>query len=255
MGKLIKVALLAAGLGVSSAGFAHDFFLLPSEFTTSKAGVNVQATVGSAFPTPETAVTADRAERVFAEGPGRPTLTISGAGDKALNLRLSGAHAGTVVAAVKAKDRDVEYGDDRIPLILEEYRVSPEAVAAINALAKPRTLKVLSRRFAKTLVCVQQCGDRAAARRALGADLEFVAAAQGVDHFRLLNRGKPLSRYPVDLVSGDGKRLHLLTDHKGDMHLPATAKGAMMLFAAVMTPPANGGRFTLDLSTMTFSRP
>ena len=255
MGKLFKVALVLAGVGISSAGLAHDFFLLPEEFSTSAAGVNVQATVGSSFPTPEIVVTADRADRVFAEGPGNPTLTIAGAGEKALNLRLSGARAGTVAAAVKAKDRDVEYGDDRIPLILEEYRVSPAAIAAVNALPKPRTLKVVSRRFAKTLVCVQQCGDPAAARRALGARLEFVAAGAGADYFRLLSSGKPLGGYPVDLVTQDGKRLHLSSDPKGEVHLPATAKGPMMLFAAVMNPPADGERFTLDLSTLTFSRP
>lgn len=251
----LLAGLVAAAFG-SATAHAHDFFLLPDKFSNAAAGpIGVQASVGSSFPTPEIVVTADRVDRLFAEGAGSPRLTVVGAGAKALNLRLAGANRGTVAVAVKAKDRDVAYAEDRIPLILEEYRISPEAVAAVNRLTKPRTLKVLSRRFAKTLVCVQACGNRAAAARPLGADLEFVATGPGLDHFRLLNRGQPLGRYPVDLVHQNGKRLHLTTDARGEVHLPAASEGSLMLFAAVMTPPTSGERFTLDLSTLTFSRP
>lgn len=255
MGKLLK--LLAAGslaLG-SSAGQAHDFFLLPEQFAPSGPGPqSIQASVGSSFPQPENVVPADRIDRLFARGAGEPELIVAGPGAKALNLRLSGAGRGTVVAAVKTRDRDVEYAEDRIPIILEEYRVSPEAVAAIERLASPRILKVSSRRFAKTLLCVQTCGDGSEAARAVGVDLEFVASGGAADHFRLLSRGQPLRDYPVDLVASDGKRRHLKTDGNGEVHLPADAKGSMMLFAAVMTPPAADERFTLDLSTLTFSR-
>jgi hypothetical protein len=133
--------------------------------------------------------------------------------------------------------------------------VGPEALAAIGRLPKPQVLKVNSRRFAKTLLCVQACGARTAAARPLGVDLEFVASGANADHFRLLSLGKPQRDYPVDLVSGDGKRRHLKTDGKGEIHVPADAKGSLMLFAAVMTPPSGGERFTLNLSTLTFARP
>lgn len=255
MRKPTGFAMLMGAMVLSSAAQAHDFFLLPDQFSTrSPAPLGIQASVGSSFPTPENVVTADRVGRLFAEGAGKPRLTLVGPGPKALNLRLLGAGRGTVVAAVKTKDRDVEYAEDRIPLILEEYRVSPQALAAVEKLAKPRTLKVSSRRFAKTLICVQGCGNRAAATRALGADLEFVAGASA-DHFRLLRLGQPLTSYPVDLVQQDGKRLHFATDARGTVHLPPGAKGPLMLFAAVMTPPASGDLFTLNLSTLTFSRP
>ena len=253
---LLRLAVGTATMLGASAAYAHDFFLLPEQFTAPRAGVqNVKASVGSSFPKLENVVTADRVDRLFAEGSGKPRLTVAAAGADALNLRLAGAGKGTVVAAVKTKDRDVEYAEDRIPIILEEYRVSPEAVAAIGRLPKPQTLKVSSRRFAKTLLCMQTCGNRAVAARPLGVDLEFVASGASADHFRLLSRGQPLGDYPIDLVSGDGKRRHLKTDAKGEVHLPADAKGSLMLFAAVMTPPAGGERFTLDLTTLTFARP
>lgn len=252
-----KLLLAAAMIAVaSSAAYAHDFFLMPEAFTTPRAGgVNIQATVGSSFPKAENVVTADRVDRLFVQGPGKPQLSITGPGANALNLRVTGAAAGTVVAGVSTKARDVEYTEAQIPVILEEYRVSPSAQAAVAALPTPRTLKVSSRRFAKTILCVQRCGNRQAATRAFGAELEFVATNAAGDHFRLLKSGRPLGSYPIDLVGSDGKRQHLQTDAKGEIHLPRAAKGRMMLFSAVMTPPAGAERFTLDLTSLTINRP
>lgn len=245
------VGALAAG----SAAAAHDFFLLPEQFTTTRAGtVQLQATVGSSFPVPENVVPADRVERLFAAGPGKPTMRATGVGEKVLNLEVTGAQRGLLVAGGSSKPRDVEYEEDRIPLILEEYRVLPQAAAAVEALPKPRTWKVVSRRFAKTFLCVQNCRNRSAAERAFGAHLEFVGRRSRNDHFRLLAHGRPLANYPVDLVDSTGKRQHLSTDGRGEVHLPANARGTMMLFAAKLEPPAGAARFTLDLTSLTFSR-
>ena len=130
----------------------------------------------------------------------------------------------------------------------------PDAAAAVEALPKPRTWKVVSRRFAKTFLCVQNCRDRSAAERAFGAHLEFVGRRSGNDHFQLLAHGKPLANYPVDLVDSTGKRRHLTSDARGEIHLPAHARGSLMLFAAKLEPPSGQGRFNLDLSSLTFSR-
>lgn len=250
-----QAALLAVCALLASAASAHDFFLLPDAFTTNAAGpVTIQATVGSSFPTPEIRVPADRTEQLSAFGPGSPRVRIIGAGDKALNVALTGAGAGLVAVGVASRPRDVDYGEDRIPLILEEYRVSPSAAAAVEALPRPRTWQVSSRRFAKTFLCVRSCGDRAAAARPFGAHLEFVGVGRADHHFRLLAHGRPLARYPVDLVGADGQRRHLATDARGDLHVPAAMRGTMMLFAARLEPPAGQERFTLDLTSLTLSR-
>ena len=255
MRKIVGLAGIAAAAWLSSAALAHDFFLIPDQFVAAQAGpLLLQASVGSSFPQPVAVVTADRVDKLYAYGAGKPQLTIVGPGAKALNLRLTGAGSGTVVAGVKTLDRDVEYAEDRIPLILEEYRVSPQALAAVAKLAKPRTLRVSSRRFAKTMLCVRQCGNATVAVRPMGVALEFVATGSSADHFRLLSLGRPLTDYPIDLVTADGKRTHLKTDNKGEIHLAPDARGSMMLFAAVMTPPAGTERFVLNLSTLTFAR-
>lgn len=253
MEKLFKLfAFGALALGTSVA-HAHDFFLLPERFVASaESGQTIRATVGSSFPAADTAVPADRVEQLFARGSGSPRLQVGSAGSSALDLQLLDARPGAVVAAVAVKPREVDYGEDRIPLILEEYRVSPEALAAVEALPRPRTLQVVSRRFAKTLLCIRSCSGWSQAEQPLGVPLEFVAGDSGRRHFRLLHEGRALGNYPVDLVTSDGNRHHLSTDARGDVHVPEDARGSMMLFAAVMEPPAQGERFTLSLSTLTF---
>lgn len=251
-----RIGLAALAATFASAAQAHDFFLLPDRFQPPAGSVlTVRATVGSPFPNAENSVAADRVERLYARGAGSPSLRIGAAATNALNLQLAGARPGAIMAAVRVRPRDVDYGEDRIPLILQEYRVGPEALAAVEALPRPRTLPVVSRRFAKTLLCVRTCGGWSQAERPLGVELEFVPLGADRSHFRLLRQGQPLVNYPVDLVSSGGARQHLTTDARGDVHVPGDARGAMMLFAAVLTPPSGAGRFTLDLSTLTFSRP
>ena len=252
MEKLVKLLSFGALVLGSSVAHAHDFFLMPEQFEApTGGGQTIRATVGSSFPAPDTAVPADRVEQLYARGSGSPRLRVGSASSTALNLQLIDAGPGALVAAVAVKPREVDYAEDRIPLILEEYRVSPEALAAVEALARPRTLQVLSRRFAKTLFCIRTCG-RDQADRPFGVHLEFVALDPGRRHFRLLSEGRGLGNYPVDLVTADGNRRHLQTDPSGDVHVPNDARGSMMFFAAVMQPPAQSGRFTLDLSTLTF---
>lgn len=254
-----KILFRAAAITVfftASAANAHDFFLMPDQFRVPDASsVKISATVGSNFPKAENTVAADRVDRLLAVGAGSPKVRVTGATATALVLEVTGAQTGILVTGVSTKARDVDYAEDRIPLILEEYRVRPEAAAAVAKLPRPRNWRVSSRRYAKTFVCVRTCANHAVGALATGASLEFVGRSASLEHFRLLGGGKPLANYPVDLVGQDGKRQHLTTDRKGDVHLPAGAKGTMMLFAAVLEPPKTSERFTLDLTSLTFHRP
>ncbi len=255
MNKMLLILAGCSGAVCASPALAHDFFLLPESFHMVKpGGMLVRATVGSNFPVPEVVVPADRAQRTWAMGSGRPQLHITGTDAKSLLLHVAGAKPGKLIVAFKSKPRDVEYAEDRIPLILGEYRVAPEAAAAVGRLAKPRTWQVISRRFAKTLACVSSCNGGANTDQPLDGTLEFVTQGAAGKHFQLLAGGRPRATYPVDLVGSDGKRQHLTTDAQGLVHVPAGAKGTMMLFAAFLTPPAGSGRFTLDLTSLTFAR-
>ena len=255
MRKFWSGALVIAAAAGSTAAYAHDFFLLPDAFQNASTGaLRISATVGSSFPAPDTAVAADRVQSLFVHGAGKPKVRVVGTSGKALSLEVTGTRPGLLVTGVKTLAREVDYEEDRIPLILGEYRVAPQAAAAVERLSKPRTWLVSSRRFAKTLVCIQKCTNRSAAERAFGAELEFVGQGSAGDRFRLLKKGSALANYPIDLVGADGKRQHLSTNAKGDIHLPSAERGTMMLFAAVLTPPTGNERFILDLTSLTFSR-
>lgn len=252
---VLKLAGLLLATTGASAALAHDFFLMPQNFRMSGPGeIDVQATVSSDFPRAANVVTADRVAATEAQGPGQPSFRVADALPKALNLKLTASREGLIAAAVRTVPRDVEYTEDRIGIILEEYNVGPAAKAAVERLSAPRTLRVSSRRFAKTLVCAVRCSDWSPASKPFGVDLEFVPADDDGGRYELLAKGVALPNHPVDLVAADGKRTHLRSDAKGQISLPVGARGATMLFAAVMTVPQANERFTLDLTSLTLQR-
>lgn len=249
----LAIGALATALAAQGAS-AHDFFLLPEQSVAPAAALRVKATIGSHFPKPEITVAADRIEGLRVRGTGAPQLTVIGSDATGLNLSITGAEAGTLVTAVSVKPRDVDYGEDRIPLILEEYRVAPSALAAIERMGKPRTLRAVSRRMAKAILCADRCGDLEVAKSPMGDRFEFVAADGAGTRYRLLLNGRPLGLYPVDLADPTGKRTQLKTDAKGEVAAPPAGTGRHMLFAAHMTPPEGEGRYALDLTSLTVDR-
>lgn len=239
----------AAILALAPApALAHDFFLLPASFNAG-AEVRVQATVGASFPAAEIVVTEDRvAEAAASEG---ASLRVAGAGPSALDLIFASAAPGAHVASLRLAPRDVEYAEDRIPLIMEEYEVDEAARAAVAALPAPRVLRASSQRFAKSIVCFQSCADWTRAARPAGHPLEFVADPAEPGRFVLLFQGEPLANYPIALARAS-ERAHLVTDDAGAVRVGGGTAGAFMLFAAHMSAPASPGeRFQMLLSSLT----
>lgn len=229
-----------------AAALAHDFFLLPSSGT---AGTTVVATVGSTFPNPEIAVTPDRvatARGAAASGPIDVRVgTVSG---KTLPVIIASS-AQPAIVSLALKPRDVEYRDDRIDLIMDEYPVGANARAAVARLPRPRLLKVDSRRYAKTAICPQSCLGLAKIA-AQGLELEFVAVADG--RFRLLENGSPVASHEAIAATSDGKRQRVTTDARGEIALPMSTAGPVMLFASTMASPSSPeGRFVLRLTSFT----
>lgn len=238
----------------ASAASAHDFFLRPAAYTIAPGSVlSVDATVSAAFPELLNPVSMDRVRELrVSSGGKRASLEAAGVGARSLKLRFHGRESGWAVLSIRTVTREVEYPEDRIGGIMEEYEVGPEAVRAVAALQAPRVLKVASSRFAKSLVCVGRCESIGEAARPVGHDLEFVAALGAPNAFRLLAGGKPLADYPVAVVGPDGERRRLRTTGGGGIELPSGTKGPVMLFASVMTPPtAAGARFALKLASLT----
>ena len=237
--------VLAAWPGVA---MAHDFFLLPEQFH-GRGSFELHATVGAAFPAPETVVGPERiAELRASEG---ASIAVAGPSDQSLRLTLTAARPGAHVAGVRILPREVEYEGERIALIMEEYEVSAEAAQAVAGLPAPRVLRATSERFAKTIVCSETCAG-SAATQAFGYPLEFVADASA-NQFHLLLNGRPLPNYPIAIATS-GSRASLRTDADGRVTVNFDGEGPIMLFAAHMSPPAEaGGRFTMWLTSLTVS--
>lgn len=246
-------ALTLVGMLLATGAAAHDFFLRPqASVIPSGETVQVEATVSSVFPGADITVTADRIKGYRVEGLPGSTFEIAGVGQKALKFSFKGRGEGLAVLGIELKPRDVEYGEDRIDLIMGEYEVAPDAVAAVASLARPRTLQVTSTRFSKTLVCVSACPNRSSARRPLGYDLEFVASDRP-NTFILLSGGRPLADYPVAVVNAKSERRHTRTGADGSVLIGAPT-GPTMLFAAQMTAPtASGERFRLKLTSISLA--
>lgn len=246
-----RAAAFAALVAAASPGaaMAHDFFLLPVQFHGGQS-FEVQATVGAAFPMPETIVGQDRiAELRASEG---ASVAVAGLSNQSLRLTLTASRPGAHVAGVRLLPREVEYEGERIALIMEEYEVSAEAVQAVAALPAPRVLSATSERFAKTIVCSETCAGASGAQ-AFGYPLEFVADAAGANQFRLLLNGRPLANYPVAIATS-GARASARTDSEGRVTVDLASAGPTMLFAAHMSPPAEaGGRFPMLLTSLTVS--
>lgn len=251
----MQACLAGIGLAVMVAGgaSAHDFFILPTAFTTTTHGsLPVDVTIASKFPELEIALGADRVAELRVVGDPQATFKTAGPGPKSMKALFVGHTPGLAILSARGTPRDVQYPEDRIHGILEEYQVSPEAVRSVEALPRPRVLKALSSRFAKSFVCVERCEGGSDPTQPLGHSLEFVATKGAVKSFTLLSNGAPLANYPVVIANPDGTRSKMRTSSAGSFELPAGPSGPVMLFASVMQPPADaGGRFKLDLASLT----
>ena len=255
----VSGSLLAGVVGVCLAAFvpaaasAHDFFILPTSFVTARGDpLMVDVTIASEFPELELVVAADRIAELRVVGDPQAMFEAVGPGPQSMRTRFRATEPGLAILSARAVPRDVEYPEDRIGGIMQEYQVSPEAVRSVDRLPRPRVLKAISSRFAKSFVCVERCDGGSDPTRPLGHSLEFVATSGSATSYTLLAKGAPLADYPVVIASADGTRTRTRSSAEGWVEVPAGLTGAVMLFAAVMTPPADGGdRFVLDLASLT----
>ena len=251
-----RLATTAAAVALLSAGAAaaHDFFLLPQSFTGPVDRLLiVHATSSSDFPDPDVGPSRERLGEVAATVGGRPAnVAVQAQTAKTLRLAVSSRQPGLGVITVQTPWRDADWGPQQVEGYLEEHPFRPSDVAeARRLLPEPRTLKVRSRRLAKTLACFGACSPGGTA--AAGLEVEFVPEAGRPGTFRLLRDGRPLAGQPVTVRPATGERRTVLTDAGGHVSVPAGTSGPVMLLAATLDAPAEpGGRFTARLASLTF---
>jgi hypothetical protein len=241
-------AILTAALGATAAA-AHDTVLL-----AAPGPVRDRAPVEMVFSSVVTFPTLD-----YGPLPARVSSTTASSGSlivlerrpEALRLRLISARPGLHVAAVSLKPHTLTLPPSEVAHYMDEIGASPELRAAATAAPEFRETYV---KHAKTLVCVDPCGDRRPATRPVGATMEFVPQPD-LTRFVLLHEGRPLRGQTVAVQSVGDQRRSLVTDTAGSVALPADAAGITLLSAVRLRPPTRAdGVWTSDFATLTFSR-
>ena len=240
---------------VATGASAHDFFILPSEFVAARGvPVKVDLTIASKFPKLENIVAVDRITELRAVDAQRVVFETVGPGPQSLITRFLGNAPGLAILDARVRPVEVNYAEERIAEILEEYQVSSETVKSVEQLARPRILELLISRFAKSSVCVDRCKGGTDPTKPLGHNLEFVAVGTAARTFTLHANGEPLPHYPVVVAEPDGTRHRARTTAAGHVEVPAGLTGPVMLFAAAMQSPSEGSeRFALDLASLTLA--
>ena len=197
----VAAAATACALGAAPL-LAHDFWLVPNAFEIAPGTtLEVRGQTSSAFPTSESAVTADRiaAAKVISASSEEPLGDVTRAGTSLL-VRHRPATAGQRVLAVALKPRLVRESPESFRRYLR-LEGAPEALERYEREGRLPTADSITRRYtkyAKTLVEVGRGGPRAFGRGA-GHPVEFMplsdpATARPGDTLavRLLYRGNPL---------------------------------------------------------------
>ena len=255
-----RLVTVVTGLGLLFAGAAaaHDFFLMPEAFVgTSERPLIVHATSSSDFPALNVSSPRSRIAEVRAMVDGRPAgVVVQAQTAQSLRLAASSPTPGMAVVTLQTIWGETNWRPDQVDTYLDEHPFKPEEVAAARRLLpEGATLRVRSRRLAKTLACFRVCTPTTTASAGLEVELlpEFEGGGASPARFQLVRNGRPLTGHPVTVRPARGERRNVLTDQEGRLSLPAGMAGPVMLVAATLDPPTEtGGRFTTNNATLTF---
>lgn len=251
---------LAAAVALSlfgGAAVAHDFFLAPERFV-GPAGqpLIVHATSSSDFPALNIGSQPTRIADLQALVAGRPADVTVTAQPQSLRLTVSSESQGMASVTLQTIWGETSWRPDQVDTYLEEHPFKAEEVATVRRLLpEGATLQIRSRRLAKTLVCFQTCTP--AVNGAGGLEVEFLPEFElgrtAPTRFQLVRNGNPMSAHPVTIRFGQDQRREVQTDGNGRLELPEGTIGPVMLVAATLDAPTEGGgRFTTNNATLTF---
>jgi hypothetical protein len=264
--RLAVIATLVLGVAVGPAVRANDTYLLPESWTeswTTAAGApgRLHLTDSHGFPAldfgPEASQVAWSELRV---GATRTALRPEAAPGAALPLAFAASEAGLAVAALTLAPADIDLEPSAVEHYFEEVGASEEVRAAYAALGPGAALHETYVKHVKALICVGACADRSAALEPSGQNLEFVElpsfyrdGAPVGRRFRLVSRGEPVPGQRVELTDCSGAQRALVTDAHGVVAIGTPPKGATLLSASLLRPPAHGEeRFMSDFATLSF---
>lgn len=254
---LLAVLLLAAPM------HAHDTWLSPDRFHLAAAGsVTLSLSSGMEFPKLDHAIAPDRvASAKWQRGRDRGALPAGTSAAHALEFRADAAQ-GVTVYAVVLRPRPSQLKSEQVREYIDHLGLpnASEVFTAWERTSKPGETGYRYMKYAKTFVRVGAADSRAWTVRA-GMRLELVpqndptrVTSGSTLEVVLLDRGKPLSRYPVTLLREGAKEpVNAITDARGRVSLTLPSAGRYMLRATTLEPSADStSRWDVHFTTMTF---
>jgi uncharacterized GH25 family protein len=259
---LHRVASVACFVILTSAAHAHDTWLAPKQFHLERPGeIILTVSSGMEFPKLDHAIKPDRvaSARGRVTAGGTTDLTNRSEAAHALELRGRAAEGVTTFWTV-LHPRPSEIKPEQVVEYVEHLGL-PDPTTATGAWERSGRPAVKYRyiKYAKSFTRAGTGRADARGWAPVGMRLELVpetdptrAKAGGSIRFVLLDRGKPLGRYPVALVSA-GKAKSFVTDAKGRVSIDVAKPGAHMLRATTLVDSAEAEtRWDVHFTTLTF---
>ncbi len=257
---LIAWVLVSAVVGTAAA---HDTWMTGRAVRESAGTrIELELTSGMAFPSPESAVAADRIARAeVLLGDARSRLRAEPGGTASLTLRSEPLRDGLALASVVLEPRTLTLDPAQVAEYLDELEASPEVRAAY---AKSGRWRERYRKNATALVRVGEGGGPVAPIAPLGLPLELVALSDpsklpsgaGI-RACLYAKGKPVTDHRVGLVSANEPGTPWLrTGPDGCVDFELTLPGRYLLRAIVLKPARRPGLdWISEFATLTFELP
>lgn len=255
---LLVVLLLAAPI------HAHDTWLAPDRFRGAKAGpVTLSLSSGMEFPKLDHAIAPDRvASARWHAARARGALLTGAPAAHALEFRADRAQGMTVYSVV-LHPRPSKLKREQVREYIDHLGIpnANEVFAAWQQTSKAEQTDYRYMKYAKTFAATgapdssRSWADPAEMRLELipQNDPTCVPSGGTLD-VMLLDRGKPLPRYPVALLREGAKEpASAVTDAEGRVRLTLPAAGRYMLRATTLEPSADtAARWDVHLTTITF---
>lgn len=253
------VIIVVSFILMATAAAAHDTWMLASP--TADGEVAFFVTSGMDFPRNEAGPKADRvAVAGWRLGDRSGTLPRGAEGDSVLTIMTTIAGAGTAVAHVAFRPRDIDLEEDEVAHYLDEIGASDELRRAWESAGPDRTFHEVYTKHAKAFVRLGGAGDDPACLAPVGLAIEFVpvrdptglAAGDTLD-VRVLKNGTPFAGFMVGAVCGaDGVATTQHANADGVVSFPIHQEGPWLVRGTELRRK-DDGTWESDFTTMTFT--
>lgn len=261
-GRLRPLALLALAL-LAAPMHAHDTWLAPDRFRAAAASpVTLSLSSGMEFPKLDHAISPDRvASASWQTARNRGALPNGTPAAHALEFRADAAE-GITVYSVVLHPRPSKLKRAQVREYIDHLGIpnANEVFAAWEQTAQPEETGYRYMKYAKTFVRTVAPGSSRAWAEPAGMRLELIPkndptsmTSGGRLDVLLLDRGKPLPRYPVALLREGAKEpVSAVTDAEGHVRLTFPLAGRYMLRATTLEPSADpAAKWDVHFTTMT----